>query len=192
MIASAHPYTEKTHSISFCAVSSDVCDLIGTATGQEEKDSTEALGWEFSTGRFTQHSDRSKELKERNKSTRHLSTVQLRVGNFCLPLEGTFGYLEEDKRFYSMLREEQDTIMGTFMDTRACENSLYEHVVARQEWLASGSAKHSALRVDGKVLRGNKRTVFEAREALAICNELRQAAPAEHGTGSETHENDFS
>jgi len=149
-----------------------------------------SMGWEFGRGRYTMHSDRKKELKERSLATRHLRVDEIFTNSARMNPEGEFGHHSPDPNFYMMLRDELLDIAAEVISPHNIKRTIKDHLLERHEWLASGSARNSGVSIDGEVYRGNKRTVGEQLSCEELYQRIVHAWPSEHGTGSEKHEND--
>ena len=179
---------------SFACTVSTCARAYGRLPGQESLLGAEqllsSLGWEYGRGRYTMHSDRDKELRERSQSTRHLNLSGILSNTAEVNPEGVFGHEESDQLFYDLLRDELVDVASKVISPHNIKRTIRDHLLERHEWLASGSAKNSSVTIDGEMFRGNKRTVGEQLSCDELYDKIIRAEPREHGTGSEKHEND--
>jgi len=149
-----------------------------------------SMGWEYGRGRYTMHSDREKELRERSRATGHLRVTEIFANAAKTNPEGVFGHADADPMFYEMLSEELMDVAAEVISPHNIKRSIKDHLIERHEWLASGSARNSEVSIDGEVYRGSKRTVGERLSSEELYARIVNAYPSEHGTGSEKHENE--
>jgi len=94
------------------------------------------MDWEFGRGRYTMHSDRAKELKERSRETRHLRVSGIFAGAGGMNQEGVIGHPKFDGLFYDMLWDELLGVAAEVVSPHNVKRTIKDHLLERHEWLA--------------------------------------------------------
>lgn len=89
---------------------------------------------ELCCGRYNQQAQFEPEKKNQCSGTRYLSSKHLNCGRFCPNPPGTFGYEDEDPKFYRDLKAVLTPIIATLIDKHQASKSMEEGLSTRNSW----------------------------------------------------------